>query len=151
VFRDAGAWNVRWVWCIDAGLGKVALNRIYPGDDYVDWVGIDGYNWGLQHPESGWRSFDDIFSVAYRALCRLSQRPVMIAETASVELGGDKAAWIANTFAALPERYSRVRAIAWFNELRPDGDFPVDSSPEALAAFREAIAAPNMQAPLEYL
>ncbi len=151
VFRDAGAWNVRWVWCVDAGLGKVALDRIYPGDDFVDWVGIDGYNWGLEHPDPGWRTFDEIFSVPYRALARLTQRPVMIAETASVERGGDKAAWIANAFAALPQRYSRVRAIAWFNEKRPDGDFPVGSSPESLAAFQAAIAAPNMQAPLEYL
>lgn len=150
VFRDAGAWNVRWVWCVDAALGKVALSRIYPGDDVVDWVGIDGYNWGLEHPESGWRSFDEIFSVAYRSLVRLTARPVMIAETASVERGGDKAAWIANAFAALPRRYSRVRAIAWFNEERPDGDFPVSSSPESLDAFRAAISGPAMWAPLEY-
>jgi hypothetical protein len=149
VFHEAGATNVRWVWCADAGLGKVALDRIYPGDEYVDWAALDGYNWGMQRPESGWRSFDDIFSVAYRALVELSDRPVMISETASVELGGDKAAWIADTFAAIPERYPQVRALAWFNEKQRDGNFPVSSSPEALESFRTAIALPGYQAPLE--
>ncbi|MGI9255244.1 MAG: glycoside hydrolase family 26 protein [Thermomicrobiales bacterium] len=151
VFQDAEAFNVRFVWCPDAGVGKVALNKLYPGDDYVDWVGLDGYNWGLDQPDSEWRSFDDIFGVAYRALIRLSQRPVMIAETASVESGGDKAAWITEAFAALPQRYTRVKAFAWFNEKQPNGNFPVNSSSEALAAYQLAIAQPGLQAPLEYI
>lgn len=148
-FDAAGADNVRWVWCPDAGLGKVSLASLFPGDDVVDWVALDGYNWGDNHPESGWRSFDEIFGTAYRALARLSERPVMIAETASSERGGDKAAWIADAVAALPERFSRVRAIGWFDERLPDGDFPVDTSEASVAAFREAAALPWMQGALE--
>jgi len=148
-FEAAGADNVRWVWCPDAGLGKVPLAALFPGDDVVDWVALDGYNWGDNHPESGWRSLDEIFGTAYRALTRLSERPVMIAETASSERGGDKAEWIARAVAALPERYRRVRAFAWFDERLPDGDFPVDTSDASLDAFRAAAALPWMQGTLD--
>ncbi len=145
VFADAGAGNVFWVWCPDAGRGEVPLAALYPGDPWVDWVGLDGYNWGDNRPESGWRSFEEVFADAYAELTALTDRPLMIAETASSEKGGDKAAWIADAFAALPDRFPRVRALGWFDEAIPKGDWPVDTSPESLAAFREAIAAPGLQ------
>jgi hypothetical protein len=145
VFAAARADNVLWVWCPDAGRGEVGLDALYPGDPWVDWVGLDGYNWGANRPESGWRSFDEVFSDAYAELTALTDRPLMIAETASSEKGGDKAAWIADAFAALPTRFPRVRLLGWFDEARPDGDWPVDTSPASLAAFKAAVAAPGMQ------
>ena len=27
-------------------------SHYYPGDDYVDWVGVDGYNWGSGDPRN---------------------------------------------------------------------------------------------------
>lgn len=144
VFAAAGADNVRWVWCPDAGPGEVPLAALYPGDPWVDWVGLDGYNWGANRPESGWRSFDEVFADAYAELTALTERPLMIAETASSEKGGDKARWISDAFASLPDRFPCVRAVGWFDEARPDGDWPVDTSTASLAAFRAAVAAPGM-------
>jgi beta-mannanase len=143
-FDRAGAGNVRWVWCPDAGLRETPLEDLYPGDDAVDWVALDGYNWGDVRPESGWRSFEEIFGDAYDALGRLTDRPLMVAETASTELGGDKAAWIAEAFAALPKRFPRVRALSWFGEATAGADWPLTSSPEAVAAFGAAVAGPRM-------
>ena len=143
-FDRAGAGNVRWVWCPDAGLGETPLAELYPGDDVVDWVGLDGYNWGEVNPETGWRSFAEIFGPAYDALGRLTDRPLMVAETASSGQGGDKAAWIAEAFAALPERFPRVRALSWFDEATAGADWPVTSSPEALATFAAAATGSRM-------
>ena len=143
-FDRAGAGNVRWVWCPDAGPGETPLAALYPGDEYVDWVALDGYNWGEVRPETGWRSFEEIFGPAYDELGRLTGRPLMVAETASSERGGDKAAWITNAFAALPERFPRVRALSWFNEATAGADWPVTSSAGALAAFAEAATAAAM-------
>ena len=42
------------------------LAPLYPGDEYVDWTGLDGYNWGTNpaRPDR-WRSFDDLFRSTY--------------------------------------------------------------------------------------
>lgn len=145
-FAAAGAANVRWVWCPDAGLRPEApLADLYPGDDAVDWVGLDGYNWGDNRPETGWRSFAEIFGPAYDELLGLTARPLMVAETACSERGGSKAEWIAAAFAALPTAFPRLRALAWFNEAIPNGDWPLATSPESLAAFRDAALRPELQ------
>ena len=44
LFRDQGAGNVTWLWTLQAdqkGTGPVSM--WWPGDQYVTWVGIDGY------------------------------------------------------------------------------------------------------------
>jgi mannan endo-1,4-beta-mannosidase len=53
-FKEQGADNVLWVWCPNAPFEGMEQslgpwNRAaayYPGDDYVDWLCFDGYNWG---------------------------------------------------------------------------------------------------------
>ena len=48
VFAAAGATNVRWVWSPNhRSIPAAAWNdaaRYYPGDDVVDWIGVDGYD-----------------------------------------------------------------------------------------------------------
>ena len=47
VFREQGASNVRFVWApnIDGGLYPFAA--YFPGDEWVDYIALDGYNWGV--------------------------------------------------------------------------------------------------------
>src|SRR5205807_10086107 len=80
IFRSEGATKVNFVWCIATNRVQPDPTTFYPGDAYVSWIALDGYNKG--HP---WRSFTTAFSRGYDAVTRLSDRPVMIAETASVE------------------------------------------------------------------
>ena len=140
IFRDAGADNVLWVWSPNVIYPKAGISyqEVYPGDDYVDWLGLDGYNWG----GDDWTSFRDLFSDSYDAVTQLSQKPLMIAETASAEAGGDKAAWITQGFLEdVPERFPRVRAIVWFNRDK-ETDWRVESSEASLEAFRKVAASP---------
>ena len=37
----------------------------YPGDEYVDWTGVDGYNWGVRN--GGWQSFEQVFRKSIRS------------------------------------------------------------------------------------
>ena len=51
LFVVAGATNVVWAWCpnvTDIHGGNKNTMDYYPGDAYVDWTGVDGYNWGTQ-------------------------------------------------------------------------------------------------------
>ena len=94
VFRAVGATNVLWVWSpnVDCG-GQCPFDAFYPGDAWVDWVALDGYNYGPVD-DVPWMSMAQIFGPSYDDLTALTTKPLMIAETASTEEGGDKAAWI---------------------------------------------------------
>jgi hypothetical protein len=146
VFASVGATNATWVWCpfVDPG-GKLApIDLLYPGDAYVDWSCLDGYNWGANpsHP-GGWRSFDQLFSSTYAQITQTvaPSKPMMIAEMGSSEYGGSKAAWIEDALAAIPSRYPQVRAALWFDKFDDGMDWPVETSPAATAAFAQGIQA----------
>jgi Glycosyl hydrolase family 26 len=135
-----GATNIRWVWAPNVdndGLG-VPFASLYPGDDYVDWVGLDGFNRGTSWSSTSWVDMKTIFAASIRHLREITAKPLMIAETGSSEAGGDKAAWIRTSFAAIPRELPQVRAVMWFNknETQLGIDWRVDSSSSSLAAFR---------------
>jgi hypothetical protein len=138
VFREDGADNVRWVWSpyVLAG-GRYPIVPYFPGDEWIDYVGLDGYNWGTDR--GGWLGADTLFSASYSVVTELSAKPVIVAETSSSEAGGDKAAWIRTTFlSAIPQSFPRVSAVVWFNEAREE-DWRVDSSPASLDAYRAVV------------
>ncbi len=138
VFRDVGATNVRWVWSPNVyGHGVASFKPFYPGDEWVDWVALDGYNWGSSKG-SGWRGFGEVFGFSYDRLVELTRRPIMIGETASTEKGGDKARWIREAFdSALPDRLPRVKALIWF-ERDKEADWRIGSSAASAQAFSDA-------------
>lgn len=138
VFRARGATNVKWVWCPNVPVaGLTPLRGLFPGDGWVDWVGLDGYNWGTTRPSIGWQSFEEVFSIGLRQLDVLSNRPVMIGETASAEQGGDKARWISDMFVSVALRPS-IRALVWFHHNK-EADWRITSSRKAAAAFRAGV------------
>ena len=138
LFRQEGARNARFVWspnADDEGLGRIV--RRYPGDKWVDWVGLSGFSWGGPWD---WKGPADIFGATYRVLTRLTRRPLMIAETAAGETGGDKADWIRRLFDRDLRRMPRVRAVVWFNGRENWARWDVDSSRRSLRTFRKQVA-----------
>jgi membrane-bound metal-dependent hydrolase YbcI (DUF457 family) len=141
IFRSAGADNVRWVWTpnVDGG-GAYPFSEYYPGDRWVSWVGLDGFNWARR---GEWQSFTDLFGSSYDTLTRLSPRPVMIAETGSSQSGGDKAAWVSSALGREIPRFSKIRAVVWFSDVVSGVDFRIHSSRASLDAFRSGIRSPQ--------
>lgn len=141
IFRQEGATNVRWVWSPVASFdGSVSFKNVYPGDSYVHWFGLSGYNWANTREWSHRQSFSEIFGPSYRAMRRMSRKPVMISEVGCAERGEDKAAWIRNAYLKeVPERFPGVRAICWF-DANKENDWRVNSSPESLQAYKRVAA-----------
>ena len=140
IFRAAGATNVTWVWAPNNGpTGTIAA--YYPGDSWVDVLGLDGYNWGSADV---WQTFTQVFGTAYDIVTSLNAtKPVMITETASAEAGGDKAAWITSAYLTeIPTRFPRVTAVIWF-DVNKEVDWRVDSSSASLAAYQSVVASPS--------
>ena len=88
----------------------------YPGDRFVDLVGMDGYNWGTARSWSRWQSFEAIFGPLYADYA--GRKPIMICEIGSAEVGGDKSAWVRDMGASLAGRFSRVRHSSCFTRTR---------------------------------
>jgi endoglucanase len=70
----------------------------------------------------------------------MTRKPVMIAETATSDLGGDKAEWIRWLFEQDLRRMPRIRAVVWFNGRENWAKWDVDSSARSLRAFRKYVA-----------
>jgi len=139
LFTTQSVTNVTWVWCPNIAYpGSTPLQELYPGDAFVDWVGMDGYNWGSNQGHV-WQPFSSVFQQTYQELLSMTTRPLMIAETASAEQGGNKANWITDAFVSqLPHHFPSVRAVTWFNENK-ETDWRIESSPTAQNAFATAI------------
>jgi beta-mannanase len=132
VFAARGVTNVTWVWCPNVG-NPATYAALYPGDAYVDQVGLDGYNGGTALPWGGWLSFSQLFGRDLTALESLSSKPVVIGETSSVERGGSKSTWIRSMFTAIAAD-SRIVAVTWF-DFDKEADWRVQSSTAAVTAF----------------
>jgi hypothetical protein len=151
VFVQVGATNVTWVWCPNiSGLTTLPLSLLYPGDAYVDWTCMDGYN-----KYDTWLGFNTIFTGSginwlydsYHELLTLApNKPIMIGETASLEAGdggAKKAAWITDALTAqLPNHLPAIKAVVWFNWDANSPNYatlPIESSDASIAAFSSAI------------
>ena len=156
IFRQERADNARWVWApnityMDAHNSladqKRDLAALYPGDGYVDWIGLSVYNDGAQR---NWNSFVDLFDTSYQIVTGISNKPLMIAEMGATEAGApggtSKAAWIRQTLTQdIPNRYPRVKLVNWFCRDKTtlgEANYRFDSSPTSLGAFRHAVNLP---------
>jgi beta-mannanase len=144
IFSKVGANNATWVWCPNAEYnGSLKpLTSLYPGDSYVDWTCIDGYNWGTNpwYPHT-WQTFSQVFGPTYSNVTGTvaPSKPLVIGETASSEYGGSKSGWITDMLGTqLPKYFPKVKAFLWFNS-RQKADWPIETSSSAQSAFSSGI------------
>jgi hypothetical protein len=147
IFTSVGATNVSWVWCpnVDPTNDFQNLESLYPGDKYVDWTGLDGYNWGTNPAKPDrWRSFDQLYKSTYDTIVNTvaPSKPLMISEIGSTEDGGSKAAWIQDALAKIPTSYPQVRGVLWFEQFDDGMDWPIETSSSATSAFAAGIQNP---------
>lgn len=123
VFSTQGVGNVEWVWSPNYASNPPdpwnALHNYYPGDQYVDWIGLSGYNWFNQFsPPLPWMTFNSLYdSVLADLACRYA-KPQLIAEIGSVDGGTpslSKADWITDAYQKSPD-HPFLRGVVWFND-----------------------------------
>lgn len=113
-----GPSTVQWVWAVNAeDVGGVRAEEFYPGDGDVDWVAVDGYNWGSSEWWSSWRPAADVLGPMVDRLRALAPaKPLAVTEVASTTAGADvaaKSAWITDLYSWLPA--NGVAMVVWFN------------------------------------
>jgi mannan endo-1,4-beta-mannosidase len=157
LFKEVGATNATFVWCPNTtGYPIEDWNKIkdyFPGAEYVDWIGVDGYRKSNIEPameKTDHPKFDAVFGGSIKDLNDLSKKynkPLMICETSSIPDGG-KAEYIKQLFDAAKEY--KMSAVVWFNENKKGQggdeenwliDAPVTSEAENINAANMAILA----------
>ena len=107
-----------------------SITALYPGDEYVDYVGVDGFN-----GYDGWQTPEEVFGASVAELKTLS-KPIYIFSVASKE-DPRKAQWITDFFSWMKST-PEIKGFLWFNENK-EFDWRVNSDPASLSAFRKGL------------
>lgn len=115
-----GPAHVQWVWSVNhTDNGPFTAEQYFPGDAWLDWIGIDGYNWGASQVWSTWATPEATFGPMKTRLRALSAKPLAIAETASTSRTtagsniAQKSAWVSSLFSWATANGAGM--LCWFN------------------------------------
>ncbi|ASR01950.1 Endoglucanase H precursor [Gordonia rubripertincta] len=132
--------NVHFVWAPNAITeGTRGFTDCYPGDDVVDYLGLDGYNWG-QSPGHQWQSAHKLFSTSLEELSKLSSnRPTLITEVGCADGNTPdlKAEWISDFFRVIGSA-PNVLGFVWF-QMDKERDWRFNSSLASTESFRNGL------------
>ena len=138
IFTKAGATNAIWMWSPnDVGpRPEVGLKQFYPGDAYVDWIGLIGYY------RSTTSTYAKVFTPNVKLLRKFTQKPIIIAEV-STRPGSKRPAQVRDflkNVAADP----KVIGFIWFNKDQrqnegPNGDYRIEKSKAGVTAFKTGL------------
>lgn len=150
LFQQEGALNAIWIWTpnVTGFPQSQPLNQLYPGSDYVDWVGLSGYYRKVIPGKAA--SFDNTYGKTLADLRAVAPgKKIFLSEVGATETGGQKPAWVTSFFDSLPQNPD-VIGFTWFNRqvtAIPEGekvpvtnDWRITSSPEVTAIFKQQLA-----------
>lgn len=149
IFQKNAADNVIFVWNPnERSYPDFSWNHYmayYPGDDYVDIVGLTGYNNGNYYSGEKWRSFEQIYDPLYQDYDNRFNHPLMITEFGSSSFGGDKAFWIDDMFAKI-SKYPRIKSAVWWSgtdwdsEGNPARIYKIDQDDNVIRSVRNGLS-----------
>jgi hypothetical protein len=117
IIRSQGVSNVRFVWQMTAysfrTKGSQAASRYYPGDNYVDDVGADPYNWGSCRGPGPWVQLSTVTDPVL-TFARAHGKTVVLAEFASTG-GSQRAAWLNSAHQYLVANRSTIQGAFYFD------------------------------------
>ncbi|WP_052351786.1 glycoside hydrolase family 26 protein [Deinococcus pimensis] len=114
--------RLSWIWCVNhQDVGGRTAESFFPGRDRVDWIGIDGYNWGSSQTWSTWKSPAETFDpMLARVRSIAPDLPIALTEVASSSSGsatsgaGSKGGWVLDLTSYASS--SGMRMVVWFDE-----------------------------------
>ena len=135
LFAAAHATNVIWVWNpnVISAEPQLPLSAYYPGDGYVDWVGVTGY-----FSTTGPDTFDSLYGPTMQEIRAFTAKPFFIAET-SVETGANAVAAAQALVGGVRQR-SDVLGFVWFDFYKAGVDWRLRSRPPVRAAVAAGLA-----------
>jgi hypothetical protein len=147
IFEEEKVDNVLWVWNPNWGdFPEFKWNHYmnyFPGEKYVDIVGLTGYNTGNYYDYEYWREFKEIYDPMLEEYNDYFGYEFIITEFGSNSVGGDKALWIEKMMNEI-QKYD-IKLAIWFSSIDYDsnGDpariYLLDENEKILNAFKEGL------------
>lgn len=133
LFADVGATSVIWVWSPNVinPVRTVRLKPLYPGDAYVDWVGMIGY-----YTLGGEHTFSKLYGPTMRQVRTFTDKPFILAETAS-QPGARRPADITDLLRGVRANPD-VLGFIWF-DIKKRADWRIDHDAASIAAFKRGV------------
>ncbi|MDP3882882.1 MAG: glycosyl hydrolase [Candidatus Staskawiczbacteria bacterium] len=126
--------NIKWAFVVNnessPDTEENKIQNYYPEDEYVDYVGVDGFNFG-----EPWQSYADIFSEPLKQL-KAYNKPVYIFSMASAQ-GPEKAVWITDALLKI-KNDPQIEGFIWFN-VNKEKNWLVSSDAFSLEAFKKSL------------
>jgi hypothetical protein len=143
LFRADGADNVTWLWTVNRDTrGSGRIGTWWPGQAYVNWVGIDGY---YTDPTD---NFSNVFGRTIRQVRTFTNKPILLSETA-VAPSADRLGNILNLFDGLAKY--KMLGLVWFDIPNDTGvihqNWQIEGNPPAESAFRLGVHNLNLVTP----
>lgn len=151
IFQEEGVDNCIWVFNPnDRNAPPNEWNSAlayYPGNEYVQMIGVTGYNNGTYYKRNGetWREFEAIYDNIQKEYGKIFGKfPWMITEFASSSVGGNKAKWIESMFDTIG-KYPNIKIAVWFSYADYDSNgnvarpYWLDETDETLNAFKKGV------------
>ena len=136
VARAQRAPNVSLMFCVSSGDEGRPMEEYWPGAEFVQSLGIDGYNMGWRANGAPMLTPAAMIGPMYERLCLLHPTAeVTIAETSSAQ-GTGKAKWFEDLFSL--RRFTRLRRVIFFHENK-ERDWRLNSDPNTLAVCRRRL------------
>lgn len=121
IFKQQGADNVIWVW---NPWKPEHVSSFYPGDDYVDWIGINILNYGKYNPDGKDHDFADLYEPFHLEFKNLKEVPVIITEFGCLKSEKDyQTKWFQDAHEAIRTKYGEIKSIIYFNS-KVDDNWP---------------------------
>ncbi|WP_312700232.1 glycosyl hydrolase [Sedimentibacter sp.] len=150
-FKEHGVDNLIFVWNPnEKAFPGYAYNHYlnyYPGDEYVDIVGITSYNTGNYYKGETWRSFAEAYDHFYYDYVEHFEHPMMITEFSCASLGGNKSEWLEDMFSRITG-YDRIKlAVLWngqdYDMTKPEmtvsRNYRIDQEQDVIDAVRRGL------------
>ncbi len=149
--------NVAMVWCVNH-IPEPPIPLYYPGDNYVDWVGVNFYSVPFHDNNAARPGLHENPADMLRTVYRLyaAKKPIMVCEFGASHRSAvdhrDRSAWaaekIAQLYASLPRLYPRVKLVDIFNNdnlqyagpRRALNNYSVTDSPVVRDGYAAAVA-----------
>jgi beta-mannanase len=129
VARSTHKGNVKFLWCMNGrDIGGPPMESLFPGEDWVDYVGVDAFDWG------GGDTLIDILTNAYNRITVLDTvHDFWIGETGMDTQSNGAANFYLSVYTT--PNFPRLKTVCWFNA----GPFRITTNPAALAVHKSQL------------
>ncbi len=123
IFRKRGANNIVWIWNPWKSENMVSY---YPGESYLDWIGVNILNYGEFNEDRTGHDFKSLYQPFHDELKNLPLTPVIISEFGSLKSSHqekDQKDWLDEAFEVMADDYPEIKSIIYFNS-KYDNNWP---------------------------